>query len=148
MSSLEGPSQLKRLFEEGLFGKCLPKGETLSVYSRALNISTNVVGIFRHKRLDSPDRICQKHKKEMHFSSQEHQYGADQKPSGVRINILVGRKQRECLSMVIFVMIKSESLRDGEGTVFIPVGAVVVDEDKMVCATARSLNQNHLGWFR
>jgi len=45
-------------------------------------------------------------------------------------------------------MIKSESLRDGEGTVFIPVGAVVVDEDKMVCATARSLNQNHLGWFK
>ena len=66
MPFLEGPSPLKRLFEEGFLGKCLAKGEgegTLSVYVRALKESTNVVEIFHHKQLHAPDRICRKHKK-------------------------------------------------------------------------------------
>ena len=59
-----------------------------------------------------------------HILGQEHQCGAGQKPSGVRMSILVGRKQRECLRVVIFVIIKSEPLLDG-GAVFVPAGVVV-----------------------
>ena len=53
--SFEVPSSSAKLFEEEFFWKCFAKERKLSVYSRDLNESINVVGIFCHKQLDALD---------------------------------------------------------------------------------------------
>ena len=50
MPSFKGPLLSARLFEERFLGSVWLEGEgILSVFSRALNESPNVVGIFRHR---------------------------------------------------------------------------------------------------
>ena len=66
--SSEEPFSSVRLFEEESLEVFGEKVGTLSVCSRALNESTNVVGNFRHKYLDTPDQSCQKHSRKEHLS--------------------------------------------------------------------------------
>ena len=69
-----------------MFGE---KEETLSVNSRALNESTNVVGIFRHRQLDALIDPVKNTEEKENQSGQEHRCGAGRRFSAMRISILI-----------------------------------------------------------
>ena len=98
-------------FDEAFSGRIWEREEILSINSRNLNEITNVVGIFHHRQLDTPDQPCKKHWREEHLSGQEHRFGVGRRPSGVRISILVWGS-REYLCVVFLAVIRSESLSE------------------------------------
>jgi len=94
-----GETIWEEIFRE-VYGKM---EETLSVYSRDLNESTNVVGIFNYRQLNAPDWSGQEtYKKEKCLSGQEYQYDAAQKSSSVRISIIVERSKENTYVCSVF----------------------------------------------
>ena len=85
--------------------------------------------------------------KNIRLSDQEHRCGVGQKPSDMRISILVGRKQRKSLCVVVSVIIKSE-LPSQWKCIYTCLGCclelLVRVKITKIPVIARSLNHNHL----
>jgi len=71
---------------------------------------TCAVGFFRHRQLDLPIDFVKNTKEEKHLSGQEHQCDASQKPSDVRISIIVLRKAENTCEQCFLMVIRSKPL--------------------------------------